>query len=69
MANRRRDQAQFGCACEGGAREKFYPVCRIGQALIFAGLALAFLSFVFGFWLALLGALLIVVGFLVIMSC
>jgi len=65
MANRRDNCAP----CEVGAREKLYPVCRIGQILIFVGLALAFLSFVFGFWLAFLGAILILIGYLVIQGC
>lgn len=55
--------------CDINAREKFYPVCRIGQILIFVGLGLAFLSFIFGFWLALLGAALVLIGFLVIQCC
>ena len=65
MANKRHERGW----CEEEARERFFPVCRLGQILMFAGLALAFLSFVFGFWMALLGAVLVLVGFLVIQSC
>ena len=57
------------CGCDKGAREKLYPICRIGQMLIFIGVGMAFLSFVFGFWLAFLGAILALIGFLVIMNC
>ncbi len=65
MTNRRND-----CAPTGEAPiEKLYPVCRIGQTLILIGLALAFLSFVFGFWLAVLGAIFVLIGYLVITSC
>jgi len=61
---------RIGCGeCDQGTREKLYPVSRIGQLLIFVGVGLAFLSFVFGFWLAFLGAVLALVGFLVIMNC
>ncbi len=60
------------CNCdltEDAPVEKLYPVCRVGQVLILVGLALAFLSFIFGFWLAFLGAVLILIGYLVIVSC
>lgn len=65
MANRRR-----GCApCEVGARERLYPICKVGQVLVFIGLGMAFLSFVFGFWMAFLGAAFVLIGFLVIQNC
>ncbi len=65
MPNRQRDCG----ACDVPAHEKLYPVCRVGQVLIFVGLGMVFLSFVFGFWLALLGVALVLIGFLVIQSC
>ena len=52
--------------CPNGVQEKMFPICRIGQLLIFIGLGLGFLSFVFGFWLALLGAVLVLIGFCVV---
>ena len=52
--------------CSDGVREKLFPICRIGQMLIFIGIGLGFLSFVFGFWLALLGAVLVLIGFCVV---
>jgi hypothetical protein len=52
--------------CQQGAQEKFFPVCKIGQILIFVGLGLAFLSFIFGFGMAFLGAILILVGYVVV---
>lgn len=65
MANRRQ-----GCApCDIGAQERLYPICRVGQILVFIGLGMAFLSFVFGFWMAFLGAILVLVGYLVIQNC
>ncbi len=67
MANRQRD---CDCSpCDVPAQEKLYPVSKIGQILIFVGLALVFLSFVFGFWMAFLGAILVLIGYLVIQNC
>ena len=52
--------------CPDGVHEKMFPICRIGQLLIFIGVGLGFLSFVLGFWLALLGAILVLIGFCVV---
>ena len=52
--------------CPDDLREKWFPVCKIGQLLIFVGVGLGFLSFVFGFWLAFLGAILVLIGFCVV---
>ena len=65
MANRRHPHE----ICEAEARERFFPICSIGRILMFAGLGMAFFSFVFGFWMALLGAGLILIGFLVVQCC
>lgn len=65
MTNRRRSADP----CKMPAHEKFFPVCGVGLILIFAGLAMAFLSFVFGFWMAFLGAVLVLIGYLVVQSC
>lgn len=58
---------KHGCAsCRSGpAQERYYPANRLGLGLIVAGLALAFLSFLFGFMLAILGAALILLGYLI----
>ena len=60
------DKRGCGAPCPDGVREKLFPICRIGQALILIGIGLGFLSFVFGFWLALLGAILVLTGFCVV---
>jgi|GEM_PF-3386490 hypothetical protein len=65
MSNRRQSCAP----CDEGAREGFYPVCKVGQMLMFIGLGMAFLSFVLGFWLAFVGAILVLIGYLVIQCC
>lgn len=61
------DGRRRGCGgCQGGpVEEKLYPASRLGIALIVAGVALAFLSFVCGFVFAALGAALIVLGYLI----
>ena len=61
------DGRRHGCEpCQGGpVEEKLYPASRLGIVLIVVGVALAFLSFVCGVWLALLGAALVVVGYLI----
>lgn len=57
------------CGCKGeSAQEKRYPVSRLGLILLAVGLALVLLSLIFGFWLAVLGAVLIAVGYIVVMS-
>ena len=59
-----------GCApCEEGAQEKLYPACRVGLGLVIAGLVLAFIGVIFSFWLTLLGAALLLAGYLVIRIC
>jgi len=65
MANKRHHRA----CCEEQTRERFFPVSKIGRLLVCIGLGLAFFSFVFGFWMALLGCTLVLVGFLVIQNC
>ena len=55
--------------CPDGVHVKMFPICRIGQLLMFIGVGFGFLSFVFGFWLALLGAILVLIGFCVIQFC
>lgn len=64
--NRCHEPCQGRPRCRSGTvEEKLYPASRLGIGLIVAGLALAFLSFVFGFLLALLGAALIVLGYFI----
>ena len=65
MASRHHPRAP----CEEEARERFFPVCHVGRILMLIGLGMAFFSFVFGFWMALLGAGLILTGFLVAQCC
>lgn len=64
MTKRRREHFHD---CE--EEERFFPVNRVGHLLIIIGLALAFLSFIFGFWLAIVGAILVVAGFIIIQWC
>ena len=61
------DRRGHGCSgCQSGpVEEKLYPANRLGIVLIIAGVALAFLSFVCGFLFAVLGAALIVLGYLI----
>ena len=61
------DRRGHGCGgCQSGpVEEKLYPANRLGIVLIVAGVALAFLSFVCGFLFAVLGAALIVLGYLI----
>lgn len=63
------DRRSHNASCHDGVQEKLFPICRIGQILIFIGIGLGFLSLVFGFWLALLGAILVLIGFFVVQFC
>ena len=58
------DRRGHGCGgCQSGpVEERLYPANRLGIVLIVAGVALAFLS---GFLFAVLGAALIVLGYLI----
>jgi len=66
MAGRERGKRR---ACDESPEEKFFPVSRIGLIIFLVGLALVFISLVVGFWLAFLGAVLILIGWLVIANC
>ena len=63
------DRQKSDPCCDRTAQEKMYPVCKAGQTIIFIGLGMAFMSLIFGFWLALLGAMLVLIGFWVIQQC